>query len=302
MDELLDQFLIEGRELVQLASDDLLALERNPADTARIDGAFRAIHTLKGSVGLFDMAPLGMAIHAAEDLVGALRDGRLGVDRGTIGLLLQCIATTEAWLEVIARTGVLPAGAAEQAGKLTLALLAPLGTGPAQAISPSVPGWLPRLLGRHPDSGTAVTAFRYAPARDCFFLGDDPLALVRAVPELVALHIEPVEPWAPDNFEPFVCNIVIEGLSAAAIGPVNNAFRFVSDQVTVVAVPPSDSVAPRNASQNASDDTGPRILRVDAARVDAIVDIAGELIVAKNGLAHLVAQAATEAWARGWCR
>ncbi len=67
MDELLEQFLIEGRELVQVAGDDLLALERDPGDAARIDSAFRAVHTLKGSAGLFAFAPMTRTLHAAED-------------------------------------------------------------------------------------------------------------------------------------------------------------------------------------------------------------------------------------------
>ncbi len=51
MDELLEQFLIEGKEFTQQANDDLMALERDPTSSARIDSAFRAIHTLKGSDG-----------------------------------------------------------------------------------------------------------------------------------------------------------------------------------------------------------------------------------------------------------
>jgi two-component system chemotaxis sensor kinase CheA len=39
-------------------------------------------------------------------------------------------------------------------------------------------------------------------------------------------------------------------------------------------------------------DGAARTVRVDAARIDALADIIGELVVAKNGLAHLVQQAA----------
>ncbi len=76
MEDLLEEFLIEGRELVQAAGDDLLALERAPGDAARLDGAFRAVHTLKGGAALFaDLAPMVRALHAAEDLLGALQGG-----------------------------------------------------------------------------------------------------------------------------------------------------------------------------------------------------------------------------------
>jgi two-component system, chemotaxis family, sensor kinase CheA len=294
MDELLEQFLIEGRELVQLASDGLLALERDPANTAHIDGVFRAIHTLKGSVGLFDLAPMSAAIHAAEDLIGALRDGRLVADRATIDVLLECIDATDRWIDAIASTGSLPSGAAERGARLATALRAPLGTGRTDAASTSA-DWLAALLARYPHSRQGLTALRYIPARDCFFLGDDPLALVRAVPGLVALHVEPAEPWVLETFDTFTCNLVIDALSTAPADAVTSIFRFVADQVVIVAVPASDNTSNGADSLEAFQDVARRTLRVDATRVDAMVDIVGELIVAKNGLAHLIGQAATAA-------
>ena len=75
MDDLLAQFVIEAAELTQQAAEDLLALDREPGNRARLDSAFRAIHTLKGSVGLFDLAPMQGALHSAEDVLGlAIKD------------------------------------------------------------------------------------------------------------------------------------------------------------------------------------------------------------------------------------
>jgi two-component system chemotaxis sensor kinase CheA len=51
MNEFLEAFLQEARELVEQASGDLLALERRHDDRGRIDSAFRAFHTLKGAAG-----------------------------------------------------------------------------------------------------------------------------------------------------------------------------------------------------------------------------------------------------------
>ena len=54
MNEFLEQFLVECRELIDQATADLLALEENPGDGEKLDGAFRAFHTLKGSAGIVD--------------------------------------------------------------------------------------------------------------------------------------------------------------------------------------------------------------------------------------------------------
>ena len=67
MNEFVEQFLIEGRELVAQGNDDLLALEERPDDRERLDSAFRAFHTLKGAAGIVDFAAMGRALHAAED-------------------------------------------------------------------------------------------------------------------------------------------------------------------------------------------------------------------------------------------
>ena len=111
MDELAEQFLLEGRELVQQATEDLLALERAPGDAARLGEVFRAVHTLKGSVGLFDLVPMGRVLHAAEDELEALRAGTRQADAGCLGALLACLGACGRWLEDFAAAGTLPPGA-----------------------------------------------------------------------------------------------------------------------------------------------------------------------------------------------
>jgi two-component system chemotaxis sensor kinase CheA len=329
-DELLAEFLLEGRELVQLATEDLLALDRDAADASRIDSALRAFHTLKGSAGLFDFAPLGRMLHAAEDLLITLRDATLqeaagpvetaGRHTGIIDPLLQCIGVVEAWLGSIGRTGLLPADAEAETARLTAALAAPLsrnGAAPQAARAQGAPDWLPALLARHAGiiagKTTPLIAFRYIPAPDCFFRGDDPLALLRSVAGLVALDIDPPASW-PQPLDPFTCHLRITGIAAAPRDDLAAVFRFVSDQVVfteVDAVTPANSVAPtvlqsgRASSWQQSDlapssqpaggsaeDGTARFIRVDAGKIDALVDIAGELIVAKNSLAQIGAELA----------
>jgi two-component system chemotaxis sensor kinase CheA len=299
MSGLLEQFVIEGRELVQQATDDLLALERDPTDATRLDSAFRAVHTLKGSVGLFDLLPMGLALHAAEDLLEAVRSGGLGMDRGVVDALLGAIAATEAWIEAVAHAGALPGDAAERARLLEAALRAPLSAGrpPEKAAPPRRPDWLPALVLRQSAvvaaaqaAGRTVTALRYRPAPDCFFLGDDPLALVRAVPELAALEVAPREPWPEAGLDVFTCNLDILLLSTGGIEEVRRVFRFVADQVEVAELAQAAAIPEEKAAIGAADRAS-RSLRVDAARIDALLDLVGELVIAKNRLSHLVAEA-----------
>lgn len=291
MDELLQQFLVEAPELVAQASGDLAGLARRPGDRALVDSAFRAIHTLKGSVALFDMAPAERALHAAEDLLDRARSGKADLDAPNLdgrdlAALLAVIDETERWIEAMERHGALDGAAASRSQALVARLER---AAPAEAATPSGAGadWVESLRRREAaaiaDAGVDLVAFRYAPDPDCFFRGDDPLALVEAVPELIALSLSPVEPWAAlDAFEPFRCNIVVEGLSAAREDQVRAVFRFMPDQVALARLPAGvEPAAP----------TALRTLRVEAERIDALAEGLTALIVAGNALAHVAAEA-----------
>lgn len=298
MDELLAQFLIEGRELVQQASEDLLALERDGISQARLDSAFRAVHTLKGSAGLFDLAPVGHALHVAEDLLDAMRGQRVDVDRAILDPLLACMGGCESWLEAFEQHGALPPTALEQCQRIEAALRRCLpGAEAAVEFAAARPvDWAAGLAATEAGAvvaaqaaGLVVTALCYLPSEDCFFLGDDPLALLRAVPELIALRIEPRAPW-PDaaEYSPFACNLRIEALSTAAAEEIQRVFRFVPDQLTLAALPaqavPAAAAAPEG-------EAGARVLRVEATRIDRLLDMVGEMMVAKNTLAGLAVRA-----------
>jgi two-component system chemotaxis sensor kinase CheA len=329
MDELLELFVVEGKELVQQASDDLLALEHLEWDLARVDSAFRAVHTLKGSVALFDFGSIGTALHAAEDLLGALREGRVADRRAALDALLACMNTTDVWIDAIAVTEHPPDNAVAQAQDLVAVLnkamrgeggLLPATRAPASGVratgasaaQQARPDWLAALLAREhlrlslaQAGGATLTAIRYIPGSDCFLLGDDPLALIRSVPELIGLHVEANEPWDLEEFDPFRCNLMIEVLSAASAESVSRVFRFVTDQVKIAEVrlplderfedqaSPDGTSQGSDTSQNGRSRSGAqRVLRVDLRRIDALADVVGELFVAKNRLGHLAAEAA----------
>ena len=50
-----------------------MALAENPNDRERLDGAFRAFHTLKGAAGIVEFGAMTRTLHAAEDILGSLR-------------------------------------------------------------------------------------------------------------------------------------------------------------------------------------------------------------------------------------
>lgn len=297
MDELLEQFLIEGRELVEQASADLLALERAPRSAEHLDSAFRAFHTLKGSTGFFDFAPMGRVLHDAEDVLGAFRSGEADVDGATLDALLACIGQTERWLDRIEHDGALPADAAEAADQLSARLRQAGGGEAGPTAGESTPEWAAGLAAKAPAASAQLVAVRYAPSPQAYFRGDDPLAVIRTAPGLVHLEAEPREPWgALDDYDPFACNLVLSALFDAPLADVRAAFRFVADEASLAAVAAPDApAAPEAIAEPAADAAGAaaaRTLRVDAERIERLAAVVDDLVVTKNAIAHLAARAA----------
>ena len=75
MDELLKEFLTETAEHIDAAGAQLVALERDPSDSRIVANIFRLVHTIKGTCGFLGLPRLAHLAHAAETLIGRLRDG-----------------------------------------------------------------------------------------------------------------------------------------------------------------------------------------------------------------------------------
>jgi two-component system, chemotaxis family, sensor kinase CheA len=74
-DDLVNEFLVESHENLDQLDGDLVALEQDPSDSETLARIFRCIHTVKGTCGFFGFSKLETLTHAAEGLLGRLRDG-----------------------------------------------------------------------------------------------------------------------------------------------------------------------------------------------------------------------------------
>ncbi|HZV27299.1 MAG TPA: response regulator [Acidothermaceae bacterium] len=89
--ELLATFRAEVEERLASLSAGLLQLESNGSPRQLIAGLFRDAHTVKGSARMMGLTAVLQTAHAAEDLLGALRDGRFHVRRDYVDLLLATV-------------------------------------------------------------------------------------------------------------------------------------------------------------------------------------------------------------------
>ena len=55
LEDALQTFIVESRDLLQQMEEALLRIEQSPDDLDLINAIFRAAHTIKGSAGLFGL-------------------------------------------------------------------------------------------------------------------------------------------------------------------------------------------------------------------------------------------------------
>jgi two-component system chemotaxis sensor kinase CheA len=253
-----EQFVTEARELIRQATDDLIVLERDGASPDRIDRVFRAFHTLKGSAGVVELPTMSIMLHAAEDLLASVRQGALGSGADIIDAALACLDQVSRWVDDFEVIGALPAQAGEDGRVLAerLRSFLPMGAGQQQpgsaaristvGIEVGLPAWAARMIAaerdamasRLPKHAPAVSAISYQPIAGCFYNGDDPLQLMLQVPDLLAFHIEPVEPFAPlSGIDPYACNLRLQAISAGDRDEIARIFRLVPDQVQITGIP-----------------------------------------------------------------
>jgi two-component system, chemotaxis family, sensor kinase CheA len=83
-------FVAESRELLREMEDALLTLEQSPRDSEAVNAVFRAMHTIKGSAGVFGFEVIVEFAHVMESVTDEIRAGRVEVDDVLVALLLTC--------------------------------------------------------------------------------------------------------------------------------------------------------------------------------------------------------------------
>ena len=58
MDDLINEFLVETRESLDILDQDIIKLEQNPNDQALLGNIFRVVHTVKGTCGFLGLSRL----------------------------------------------------------------------------------------------------------------------------------------------------------------------------------------------------------------------------------------------------
>ena len=272
MDDMLKDFVVEAMDLAVNVEEHLLRLERDPNNKETLNAVFRSFHTIKGGAGFMNLPALVAACHLTENLFDALRTGAAPVTPIAIEAALQASGFVADQLTDLSN-GALPEQLASMPDSLERILVNAIeGKGDAPAPVKAAPTAAPAPVAAPAPSAPAPVAAS-APGAD----GLDWEAMFMAV-------------VPPGTYTP-----AAKAAPAPVVVAATAAAPAASDPAPAVpaARPPGwDGVDRREekvqefraASAPAKEDS----IRVDAVKLDALLEVAGESVQAANQAAVLL--------------
>lgn len=295
--EFLDVFLQEATEQLEKLDDGLLRFEREPANTDILNEIFRAAHTLKGSSAAMGFTHIRDLTHDAENLLDALRSADESARTNSVDALLATTAVLRAFLDKLI------------AGDSTGETLHDAVNEAREKLSLSMPGAQPEdastasTVAVH-DPGMPVPYYRISFSSDCSMPAVRAFMAVQAIEGFGNVTWQKPEGDALDNMkpgEPFYIGVELtEGVDpeflvtkVKNIGEIDDC-RYISkspqaeDISKSQAHPPSVSQAKKSANpaEGASAESM-QTVRVAVDRLDRLVNLIGELVVDRTGLAMI---------------
>ncbi len=287
IDQVMHTFIAESRELLEQMENALLAAHEDPD---AVNAIFRAAHTIKGSAGMFGLDPVVDFTHVAESVLDKVRDGAVPVCVELVALLLACCDHIGALVDAV-ETGTLDSDAAllDAGGPLIASLQAYLDGGAgAPAAAAGAPDASPAA------AGTRQWKILLRFGADVLRNGMDPLSFIRYLAQLGEItRVEVLADRLPaaDEFDPESCYLGFEigFASSESQATIDGVFDFVREDCEIHIAPveapaeaPAAEAAPvrQRQPQEARPQQEKRTVRVDADKLDRLIDLVGELIIA----------------------
>jgi two-component system chemotaxis sensor kinase CheA len=299
-------FFEESREGLDAMESGLLTLEAGGGDGETINVIFRAAHSIKGGAATFGFTAVTDLTHLLETLLDEARSGRRRLDAAAIGALLTSVDMLRSLL-----------GACEHGDPVDQAALARARAGldrmlSAGADAPAEPGPTAVAAPAVVEAAPAVTSdwrIAFSPSPSMFMSGNDPVRILRELGGHGRLGITCLDKRLPpfaemDPYEAYLAwDLTLPG--DVPREAIEEAFAWVQDEcelrieqgagavetvadIAVTAAAPAATPAP-NETANADHDAAAQAnrrstdhdnsIRVAVAKVDALINLVGELVI-----------------------
>ncbi|MDR7192539.1 chemotaxis protein CheA [Luteimonas terrae] len=304
--EIVADFVLEARELLDDLGGQLVGLEQTPGDRERLNAVFRAFHTLKGGGGFLGATPLVQLCHAAEETLGMVRAGQAALLPRHFDAAQQSLDWLQAMVDAIEYQDTIPSApdaliagfapfdipAAAPVRASAQPQAAPAAGGDGMITDDEFESLLDQLHGER------APGLQTSPAPDPGMIGDDefealldqlhgagvPGASVAAAPTAAAPPADDM--IGDDEFEALLDQLH----GGAAPGTVATSAAAAPAVPAAIAPPPRRPPPPQSAASAdaaAAPTEREQTVRVDTKRLDVIVDLVGELVLARNRLKTL---------------
>ncbi|MFY2508078.1 chemotaxis protein CheA [Vibrio pectenicida] len=107
-EDILQDFLVEAGEILELLSEQLVELENNPEDKELLNAIFRGFHTVKGGAGFLSLTELVDTCHGAENVFDILRNGQRDVSSSLMDTMLTALDTVNRQFQAVQDQEPLP--------------------------------------------------------------------------------------------------------------------------------------------------------------------------------------------------
>ena len=299
--DIVADFVLEARELLDDLGGQLVGLEQTPDDRERLNAVFRAFHTLKGGAGFLGATPLVQLGHAAEETLGMVRAGQAALLPRHFDAAQQSLDWLQAMVDAIETDDAVPvapdsliAGFAPYDAPVAVQVRAkPQASVPASGGEMISDDEFENLLDQlHGDGAPGLQA---TPPADDGMIGDDEFEALLdqlhggAAPGTApnAAAAAPVDDMiGDDEFEALLDQLHGGGAPGTGASAPAPATPPPPPRAPARAGPPSAAPAKPHAPTTEREQT----VRVDTKRLDVIVDLVGELVLARNRLKTLRAR------------
>ncbi|WP_093535634.1 chemotaxis protein CheA [Stenotrophomonas rhizophila] len=257
-DDIAADFILEAQEILDRLGEQLVSLEQSPQDTDQLNAVFRGFHTLKGGAGFLGIQAMVELCHAAEETLGMARSGQAVLQAHHFDAGQQSLDYLQSMLDSVAagtEPGYAPPELIAQFDVNGPATPAPVATATAS-------------------SGDLITDDEFEALLDTLHGGAAPTAV------------------AKKNDDGLIGEDEFEALLDQLHGGAAPGAQSVAAAAPAPAIAPRPVAAPAPAKPAANKPVAEaeHTVRVDTKRLDAIVNLIGELVLSRNRLKTLRAR------------
>jgi two-component system chemotaxis sensor kinase CheA len=301
-----ETFFQEAAEHVNNMETLLLGLGDAPADPEVLNSIFRAAHSIKGGSGTFGFDDVMRFTHRLEELLDQMRQGKIDASPSRIDLLLRSCDMLRTLLAAADSGAAAPPEAATLLEDLAVAQRQ--GDFVAEAPHP-MRAWDPKIK----FGGHTTYSIVFVPSPEIFREGMDPLLVLRELAELGTVETITADLShlpALSELQPETCYLGwnIRLTSEREREEVEDVFAFIENgaHIKIDAQPPAGEIsatgaAVKSAVAASGGQAPPRprgrdsaSIRVATEKVDQIIDLVGELVIAQSMTAEIVARFTVE--------